>query len=70
MFTFSQANPNSNKKDIMAKSLKLLNRRSEADDNDSATDNKENSCYETKIFGGAVIRIPFKKVRVANFFVC
>lgn len=41
---------------------KLANHSTEAD-KDSTLEKPERVCYETKIIGGAVVRIPVRKVR-------
>ena len=48
--------------DSMVGEDKLANHSTEAD-KDSTLEKPERVCYETKIIGGAVVRIPVRKVR-------
>lgn len=46
---------------------KLANHSTEAD-KDNALEKPERVCFETKIIGGAVVRVPVRKVRNVDIY--
>ena len=65
MFVIFQVDPSKRMEDSMVGKDKLANHSTEAD-KDSAPEKPERVCFETKIIGGAVVRIPVRKVRNVN----
>ena len=55
-------NPSKRTEDSMVGKEKLANHSTEAD-KDNTLEKSERVCFETKIIGGAVVRVPVRKVR-------
>ena len=64
-FVVSQVNPSKRTEDTMIGKVKLANHSTEAD-KDSTLEKSGRVCFETKIIGGAVVKIPVRKVRNVN----
>ena len=64
---YSQVNPSKRTEDSMVGKDKLANHSTEAD-KDNALEKPERVCFETKIIGGAVVRVPVRKVRNVDIY--
>lgn len=64
---YSQVNPSKRTEESMVGKDKLANHSTEAD-KDNTLEKQERVCFETKIIGGAVVRVPVRKVR--NVDIC